>query len=105
MHGTPTNEKVVVAAMTEVADLFRAWTRLIDGLPASHRAWLSASQPVTLHENTAIVAVPDDFTRNQLETRLRPTLEAGLSQALGQHVRLAVTIDANLAGADGRPGR
>jgi len=89
--------------MTEVADLFRAWTRLVDDLPASHRAWLSASQPVTLHESTAIVAVPDDFTRNQLETRLRPTLEAGLSQALGQHVRLAVTIDANLAGADGRP--
>jgi chromosomal replication initiator protein len=88
--------------MTEVADLFRAWTRLIDGLPASHRAWLSASQPVTLHESTAIVAVPDDFTRNQLETRLRPTLEAGLSQALGQHVRLAVTIDANLSGAEGR---
>jgi chromosomal replication initiator protein len=88
--------------MTEVADLFRAWTRLVDDLPASHRAWLSAAQPVTLHENTAIVAVPDDFTRNQLETRLRPTLEAGLSQALGQHVRLAVTIDANLAGADGR---
>jgi chromosomal replication initiator protein len=86
--------------MTEVADLFRAWTRLIDGLPASHRAWLSASQPVTLHESTAIVAVPDDFTRNQLETRLRPALEAGLSQALGEHVRLAVTIDANLAAAD-----
>jgi chromosomal replication initiator protein len=86
--------------MTEVADLFRAWTRLLDGLPASHRAWLSASQPVTLHESTAIVAVPDDFTRNQLETRLRPTLEAGLSQALGEHVRLAVTIDANLAAAD-----
>ncbi|MEJ7628315.1 MAG: chromosomal replication initiator protein DnaA [Nocardioidaceae bacterium] len=89
--------------MSDVADLFRAWTTLVDQLPASHRAWLSASQPVTLHENTAIVAVPDDFTRNQLETRLRPTLETGLSRALGQHVRLAVTIDANLAGADGRP--
>jgi chromosomal replication initiator protein len=87
--------------MSEVADLFRAWTTLIDDLPASHRAWLTASQPVTLHENTAIVAVPDDFTRNQLENRLRPTLEAGLSRALGQHVRLAVTIDANLAGAEG----
>ena len=61
--------------MTEVADLRTAWTALIDDLPASHRAWLSASQPVTLHENTASVAVPDDFTRSQLETRLRPRLE------------------------------
>ncbi len=98
--GDADEQKVVVVAMTEVADLFRAWTTLIDDLPGSQRAWLTASQPVTLHENTAIVAVPDDFTRNQLEIRLRPTLEAGLSQALGQPVRLAVTIDANLSGTD-----
>ena len=26
---------------------------------------------MTLHENTAIIAVPNDFTRNQLEGRLR----------------------------------
>ncbi|MDX6296218.1 MAG: chromosomal replication initiator protein [Nocardioidaceae bacterium] len=89
--------------MTEVADLFSAWSALVDDLPVSQRAWLTASQPVTLHENTAIVAVPDDFTRNQLEIRLRPTLETALSHALGQHVRLAVTIDANLAGANGGP--
>ena len=82
--------------MTEVADLAHAWTTLIDDLPASHRAWLSASQPVTLHENTAIVAVPDDFTRSQLETRLRPRLEDALSRSLGQAVRLAVTVDPTL---------
>jgi chromosomal replication initiator protein len=82
--------------MTEVADLRTAWTALIDDLPASHRAWLSASQPVTLHENTAIVAVPDDFTRSQLETRLRPRLEDALSRSLGQSVRLAVTVDPSL---------
>jgi chromosomal replication initiator protein len=82
--------------MTEVADLRHAWTTLIDDLPASHRAWLSASQPVTLHENTAIVAVPDDFTRSQLETRLRPRLEDALSRSLGQPVRLAVTVDPSL---------
>jgi chromosomal replication initiator protein len=83
--------------MTQVADLAKAWTQLVDDLPASHRAWLSASQPVTLHENTAIVAVPDDFTRSQLETRLRPRLEDALSQALGQQVRLAVTVDSTLS--------
>src|SRR3954468_20721507 len=87
--------------MSDVADLFRAWTTLIDDLPASHRAWLIASQPITLHEHTAIVAVPDDFTRNQLETRLRPTLEAGLSGLLGQPVQLAVTIDPGLAEVNG----
>ncbi|MGI8888270.1 MAG: chromosomal replication initiator protein DnaA [Nocardioidaceae bacterium] len=83
--------------MTPVVDLLQAWTRLVDDLPANHRAWLSASQPVTLHENTAIVAVPDEFTRSQLETRLRSRLEDALSRALEQPVRLAVTVDSSLA--------
>jgi chromosomal replication initiator protein len=82
--------------MTQVGDLEKAWTELVDDLPASHRAWLSASQPVTLHENTAIVAVADDFTRSQLETRLRGRLEDSLSRALGKSVRLAVTVDSTL---------
>jgi chromosomal replication initiator protein len=89
--------------MTEVAGLTEAWAELVDDLPASHRAWLSASQPVTLHENTAIVAVPDEFTRSQLETRLRNRLEDALSRALGQQVRLAVTVDPSLAAPE--PGR
>jgi chromosomal replication initiator protein len=89
--------------MTQVADLVRAWTQLIDDLPSSHRAWVTASQPVTIHENTAIVAVPDDFTRSQLESRLRPRLEDGLSELLGQSLRLAVTVDNTLARADSAP--
>jgi chromosomal replication initiator protein len=72
------------------------WSRLIDGLPASQRAWLTASHPLTLHGNTMIVAVKDDFTRGQLETRLRPRLEESLSTWLGRDIRLAVTVDAAL---------
>src|SRR3954471_11517578 len=82
--------------MTQVADLVRAWTQLLDELPTSHRAWLTASRPVTLHESTAIVAVPDDFTRSQLESRLRPRLEHVLSESLGRAVHLAVTVDPSL---------
>src|SRR3954471_12188273 len=89
--------------MTQVADLVRAWTQLIDELPASHRAWVTASQPVTVHENTAIVAVPDDFTRSQLESRLRPRLEHGLSELLWQSLRLAVPGDNTLARPDVAP--
>ena len=40
--------------------------------------------------------MPDDFTRSQLETRLRPRLEDALSRSLGQPVRLAVTVDPSL---------
>ena len=83
--------------MTDVGDLATVWTQIVDDLPASQRAWLAASQPVTLHESTAIVAVPDDFTRSQLETRLRSRLEDSLSRSLGGQVRLAVTVDPGLA--------
>ncbi|MBA3266531.1 MAG: chromosomal replication initiator protein DnaA [Nocardioidaceae bacterium] len=82
--------------MAQVADLTQAWTQLVDDLPPSQRAWLSVSRPVTLHESTAIVAVPDDFTRSQLESRLRTRLEDALSRSLGQQVRLAVTVDPSL---------
>jgi chromosomal replication initiator protein len=77
-------------------ELATSWQLLIDDLPSNQRAWISASQPVTLHGNTVIVAVKDDFTRGQLETRLRPRLEESLSAALGREVRLAVTVDPDL---------
>jgi chromosomal replication initiator protein len=77
-------------------DLGTVWRQLVDDLPPSQRAWLTASQPVTLHESTAIIAVADDFTRNQLEGRLRTRLEDALSAAFGGQVRIAVTVDPGL---------
>lgn len=73
-----------------------AWARVLGGLPSNQRAWLTNSRPVTLHESTAIVAVPDDFTRGQLETRLRPDLERILSESFGRDIRIAVTVDPSL---------
>ncbi|MDP9821311.1 chromosomal replication initiator protein [Nocardioides massiliensis] len=77
-------------------DLATVWTSLIGDLPAAQRGWFANSQPVTLHEGTAIVAVPNDFTRNQLEGRLRTRLEDALTEAFGQRIRLAVTVDQQL---------
>ncbi|MFF1818885.1 chromosomal replication initiator protein DnaA [Kribbella sp. NPDC058245] len=83
-------------AAAPVMDLGDAWTRVLAGLPPNQRAWLTNSRPVTLHESTAIVAVPDDFTRGQLETRLRPDLERILSESFGRDIRIAVTVDPSL---------
>ena len=77
-------------------DLGTVWAMLIEDLPPNQRAWLAASRPVTVHENTAIIAVADEFTRNQLEGRLRTRLEDSLTESLGQHVRIAVTVDPEL---------
>ncbi len=79
-----------------VTNLGDAWTRVLAGLPPNQRAWLTNSRPVTLHESTAIVAVPDDFTRGQLETRLRPDLERILTESFGRDIRIAVTVDPSL---------
>ena len=87
-------------------DLHTVWRTLVEDLPPSQRAWLTASRPVTLHEHTAIIAVADDFTRNQLEGRLRTRLEDALGHAFGTQVRIAVTVDPELEGAAlGTPGR
>ena len=78
------------------AELAKAWRSVLADLQVHQRAWLRASQPVTLHETTAIIAVPNEFTRAQLEGRLRSQLEGGLSDAFGHDVRIAITIDPSL---------
>ncbi|HXH81001.1 MAG TPA: chromosomal replication initiator protein DnaA [Nocardioides sp.] len=66
---------------------------MVHDLQAHQRAWLRASEPVTLHESTAIIAVPNDFTRGQLEGRLRAQLEDALSEAFGREIRMAVSVN------------
>ena len=83
--------------------LTRAWRRTISAMPANQRAWLHASRPLTLHGTTLIVAVAADFTRDQLETRMREQVEAALAESLGHEVRLAVTVDPTLVTADDPP--
>ena len=78
------------------SDLNTAWRGVVDDLQPNQRAWLRASEPVTLHESTAIIAVPNDFTRSQLEGRLRGQLEDALTVAFGREIRIAVTVNPQL---------
>ncbi|WP_222117947.1 chromosomal replication initiator protein DnaA [Nocardioides sp. SLBN-35] len=78
------------------ARLVQEWTTVVGELQTHQRAWLQASRPVTLHGTTAIVAVPDDFTRKRLEGRLRGELEDALTERFGHDVQLAVTVDSSL---------
>ncbi len=87
---------VTVPKKQSGGDLGAVWAQLVENLPPNQRAWLAASRPVTLHENTVIVAVADEFTRNQLEGRLRTRLEDALTDSLGLQVRIAVTVDPDL---------
>jgi chromosomal replication initiator protein len=74
-------------------DLAAAWQRVIEELQPNQQAWVRTSEPVTLHGNTAIIAVGDEFTRTQLEGRLRGQLEDALTESYGHEIRLAVTVN------------
>ena len=86
------------------ADLGAAWRNVVEELQPNQRAWLRASEPVTLHESTAIIAVPDEFTRGQLEGRLRGQLEDALTVAFAREIRLAVTVNPSLQAPEHSPG-
>jgi chromosomal replication initiator protein len=79
------------------SDLAAAWQRVIEELQPNQQAWVRASEPAGWHGNTAIIAVADDFTRTQLEGRLRGQLEDALTESFGREIRLAVTVNPALA--------
>nr|WP_243731545.1 chromosomal replication initiator protein DnaA [Nocardioides ochotonae] len=77
----------------DATELHVAWHGVVEDLQPNQRAWLRASEPVTLHGNTAIIAVANDFTRGQLEGRLRGQLEDALTVAFDREIRIAVTVN------------
>jgi chromosomal replication initiator protein len=73
---------------------------LSDGaLTPQQRAFVSLTRPLGLVEDTALIAAPNDFTKDVLETRLRPFVVQALSSILGRDIRLAVTVDKTIAPA------
>jgi chromosomal replication initiator protein len=80
------------------SDLAEVWARSLDGLEdlqiqPHQRAWLKLTRPLGLVENTALIATPNEFVKEQLETRLRALVTQALSQQLGRDIQLAVTVD------------
>jgi chromosomal replication initiator protein len=85
-------------AQQDPQQLAELWRGLIEDLPPHQSGWLASSKPVTVHEGRAIIAVPDEFTRNQIEGRLRTRLEDALGAAFERPVRILVTIEPDLQG-------
>src|SRR4051794_2949970 len=94
--GTRDDERAVLPVDND-SDLAAAWQRVIEDLQPNQQAWVRASEPAGWHGNTAIIAVGDDFTRTQLEGRLRGQLEDALTESFGREIRLAVTVNPALA--------
>jgi chromosomal replication initiator protein len=73
-----------------------AWDHLYSSASPGLRRWLTTGQPVALHHDMLMVAVPNIFTRNQLENRFRPDIERLLSGYFGRNIQLAVIVDESL---------
>jgi chromosomal replication initiator protein len=95
-------------------DLADVWARSLADLADMHiephqRAWLQLTRPLGLVGNTALIAAPNEFVKEQLETRLRALITNALSRELARVIQLAVTVDpaatADLTQADHRADR
>jgi len=87
-------------------DLAEVWARSLAELAGmqiepAHRAWLQLTRPLGLVENTALIATPNEFVKEQLETRLRALITNTLSRELGRSIQLAVTVDPTAAADNG----
>ena len=88
--------------MAEPLDLSTAWDRVLTSLERSDLAphqmgLLVLTRPLGLVEDTVLIAAPNEFTQNFLESRLRPRLTEQLCIELGRDIQIAVTVEASIS--------
>jgi chromosomal replication initiator protein len=96
----PETEAVETEVVTDVSGSDTttiAWEHVYTTSPPELRRWLDNSKPVAMHQDALMVAVPNNFTRNQLEGRFRPDIEQQLSDYFQRSVQLAVIVDATVS--------
>ena len=87
-------------------ELSALWGRVIEEVAADapqHRAFLQLSKPLGLLHNsdqtTLLVATPNLFAKDVLESRLRTAVSDVLTRELGEKTNIAVTVDETLESA------
>lgn len=80
----------------EPPDLDAAWTYVLKNCGAKGGAFLRGAKPITMHETTVMIAVPNEFTRERIESKLRTQIEEVLSDFFHRSMRLAITIEPDL---------
>ena len=94
--------------MADTVDLSGVWTAATDELAdeivsGQQRAYLRLTRLRAIVEDTALLSVPDAFTRDVIESRLRPAITDALSRRLGRPIQVAVTVRPPEDGS-GQPG-
>ncbi|MCX8526514.1 MAG: chromosomal replication initiator protein DnaA [Candidatus Nanopelagicales bacterium] len=91
--GTPTGLEPM-----DTADLIEVWAAMIAGLAEgtltpAQRTFVSQARPLGLVEDTVLISAPNSFTKEVLESKLRPIVVEALTATLGRDIRLAVTVE------------
>ena len=86
----------------QAADMAALWAQtvaLLSDRDTTHqqRAFLKVTQPLGLVNDTVLLAAPNEFTKDFLETRLRPLVVEALSSTLGRPINIAVTVNEQVA--------
>jgi len=83
------------SAPASLDDLWAASLGDLDAEIAStqQRSYLRLARLSAIVEGVALLAVPDAFTRDVIESRLRATLTEALSRRLGTPIQIAVKLD------------
>jgi chromosomal replication initiator protein len=83
--------------VADTVDLGGVWTAATDELAdeiasAQQRAYLRLTRLRAIVEDTALLSVPDTYTRDVIESRLRLAITEALSRRLGRPIQVAVTV-------------
>ncbi|NBT86397.1 MAG: chromosomal replication initiator protein DnaA, partial [Alphaproteobacteria bacterium] len=86
-------------------ELSALWSRVIEEVASDapqHRAFLQLSKPLGLLQNsdqtTLLIATPNLFAKDVLESRLRGAVSDVLTRELGEKTNIAVAVDETLEG-------
>ncbi len=89
--------------MTNTIDLADVWLQtlnsLADGAAMSpqQRAFVALTEPRGIERDIVSLAAPNEFTRNVLESHLKPHVVEALSRVLGRDIGVQVSVDPTIA--------
>ncbi len=88
----------MTGADIDLADLWRRTLLALEsaGVSPSERAFVGFARLMAVIEQTALIAVPNDYTKKVLESDVRENLVRALGNSLGREIGLAVTVDPSL---------
>ncbi len=96
----------MTGADVDLADLWNRTLLALEsaGFSPSERAFVGFARLMAVVGQTALIAVPNDYTKKVLESDVREQLVRALNDSIGGEIGLAVTVDPSLEQSIHEPG-